>query len=119
MKTIIFLFFAGIAATGLLLAQGKIASPNPSRMSSNPMTYDPKSPPPVSLPEAYALALGHIGAATNRFHCVTASCLERTNSGWAGWVFTFGNTNNQRARVVVFYDKRPWTDRYNSDVEIK
>jgi hypothetical protein len=90
-------------ATGLLLAQGKVGS-GTHRYSVVP-SYDPKTPPPVSLPEAYALAVAHIGTATNQFHCVAASCLEMTNAGFTGWTFSFSDTNGQRGRVVVYFDK--------------
>jgi hypothetical protein len=116
MKTILILFFAVLAATGLLLAQGQVNVSSRWWGSSDSRPYNCRFPPSIALPEAYTLALAHIGAATNRFHCLTASCLESTNSGLAGWTFSFSNTNNQRARVVVFYDKKVWTDSQHSDV---
>src|ERR1051326_4583679 len=57
-----------IATGGTLLGQGWAGS-NPGALSSNPITYDPKIPPPVALPEAYSLALSHIGTGVNSFHC--------------------------------------------------
>jgi len=69
------------------------------------MSYDLGDPPPLTLSQAYPLAMSHLGAATNRFYCVTASCLEITNFGNTGWLFSFSNTNRQRGRVMVFFDK--------------
>jgi hypothetical protein len=113
-RTLLVAPVVGSMAACLVVAQGRLGS-NLSSMSSNPITYDPKFPPPLALPDAYALAVSHMGSSTNSFHCVTASALERTNSGWAGWTFLFSNTNNDHTRVVVFYDKRAWTDPQNSD----
>jgi len=100
---------AVLSASHLPFAQGYSGS-NPGRLSSNPIVYDSRKPPPLMLPEAYNLALTHMSGKTNTFYCVAASCLERTNSGWAGWTFLFSNTNGERTRVVVFYDKHTWTD---------
>src|SRR5882672_9876053 len=66
--------------------------------------YDPKTRPPLSLSEAYSLALSNLAAETNQFHCVTANCLESTNRGFTGWMFRFADTNNQRLPVMVFFD---------------
>src|SRR5215831_7782691 len=85
------------ASVVLLLAQGRVGS-GTHRYSRFP-TYDPSSPPPLTLADAYSLALGHIGAATNRFYCVSASCLETTNAGFTGWTFSFSSTNRERGRV--------------------
>ena len=38
--------------------------------NGKPWSYDPKTVPPLALPEAYAMAVAHIGIATNRCHCV-------------------------------------------------
>jgi hypothetical protein len=103
MKNLLLLVLAGIAATGLLLAQGRGGSNNFRR--SKFMTYNPGTPPPITLPEAYAAALSHLGTATNRSYCVSASCLECTNRGFTGWWFVFSNTNQERGRVIVFFDK--------------
>lgn len=68
-------------------------------------SYDGKTPPPLTLPEASEIALGRLGETTNRFYCLTASCLDMTNRGFTGWTFWFSNTNAQRARVDVYFDK--------------
>ena len=72
--------------------------------------YDFKKAPPLALPVAYALALRRIGPATNRFHCVTATCLERSNNWSTGWTFEFSSTNAQHATVKVFFNTRVWLD---------
>lgn len=104
-----------IAAVGLLLAQG----PNPPGGNSwrrYQKPYDSKESPPVSLSEAYALVLGHIGTATNRFYCVSATCLDPTKRGLPGWTFCFSNTNGQRAYMEVSFDKEINTDEQSASV---
>jgi hypothetical protein len=86
------------AFTGLVFAQGRGSTP----WVAPP--YDVKWAPAKSLPEAYALAMADIGAATNRFHCVSASCLDKEFRG--GWTFLFSNTNGQTARVVVWFNAK-------------
>ena len=95
--------FLSIVTAGVLVAQGTITSGG--RRWAVVQTYDGKTPPPLSLPEAYMRALSRVGEATNRFYCVSASSLEMTNNGFTGWTFWFSNTNSQRARVDVFFDK--------------
>jgi hypothetical protein len=90
-------------AAGFVLAQGSITSGG--KRWSPFQSYDGKSRPPLSLSEAYVLAEGKIGSATDRFFCVKASCLEMTNNGFTGWTFWFSNTNFEQARVDVFFDK--------------
>jgi hypothetical protein len=81
---------------GWLFAQGYV-------FSGTGPAYDPKTPPPLSLPEAYKLATAHLGARTNQFYCVKASCLERVQ--YAGWVFGFSSTNGQTAHLIVWFSK--------------
>ena len=98
------LLFSVLLVIGLsaALAQSVING----RRASKYRTYDPKDRPPVSLPEAYPIALVRLGPATNRFHCVYASVSELSNSnGWTGWTFWFSNTNGERGRVIVFFDR--------------
>ena len=64
------------------------------------------------------MAVTHIGAATNAFYCVAASCLERTNAGFTGWTFSFLNTNGQRGRVNVFFDREVETVARSGEVLI-
>jgi hypothetical protein len=76
-------------------------------LGGKPETYDPRTPPPLSLPEAYALALtrmSHYTHYTNQFHCVEANCTEMTNNGFTGWKFVFGNTNGEFGDVEVYFD---------------
>lgn len=68
-------------------------------------SYDGRTPPPLTLPQAYEIALVRLGESTNRFYCLTASCVEMTNRGFTGWTFLFSNTNAQHARVDVYFDK--------------
>jgi hypothetical protein len=99
-------FFAGLfvaVSVCLLLAQGKVGSG--THRGSKFQSYNPNSPPPLALADAYNLALDHLGKATNRFFCISASCLEMTNAGFTGWTFSFSNTNRERGRVDVYFDK--------------
>lgn len=84
----------------LTLGQGRFPSSN----ASHPLgPHDPKSPPPTSLQNAYVAVLDRLGGATNRFHCVSATCLEKTPFGLPGWSFTFSNTNGETARVEYYF----------------
>ena len=101
MKSILIAFLAMVVVTGWLFAQGRAGS-NPGSGGYLGI-YDGGTPPPVSLPEAYQIALIHIGPATNSFYCLSASCVD--DKGHRGWTFTFGNTNGQRGRVIVYFTK--------------
>jgi hypothetical protein len=96
MKKPILLSLMTVATASWLLAQGYV-------FSGVGPKYDPKTPPPLSLPEAYTLATAHLGVRTNQFYCVKASCLERIQ--YAGWVFGFSSTNGQTAHLIVWFDK--------------
>src|ERR1035438_9405963 len=88
---------------GLVMAQGIV---NGYRaIGGKPETYDPKTPPPLSLPEAYALALNSTGRYTNQFYCVSANCTEMTSNGFTGWKFIFASTNGEFGDVEVYFDK--------------
>jgi hypothetical protein len=106
MKLVILVLLAASVAVGLL-AQSIVTSGG--ARWAQPQSYDPKTPPPLALPDAYALALGNLAktpGATNRFHCISASCVELSSSnGWTGWTFWFSNTNGDRARLWVFFDQ--------------
>ena len=103
MKRIMFGIFASALGIIFLMAQGKVSSSGPYPVFP---PYDPRTPPPLSMGEAYALAVAHLGRATNQFYCITASCLQTTNDPFTGWTFSFSNTNGQRGRVnVYFYGK--------------
>jgi hypothetical protein len=95
---------ATLARVGILLAQGQAGS------SYHP-TYDLSKPPPVNLIEAYGLALTHLGEATNRVHCLTATCRDGDGARSAAWTLEFSNTNGHHAVVKVFLsDKSVWID---------
>jgi len=103
-QVLLFAFFVVIAAG--LLAQSIVGSGG--ARWAQPQAYDPKTPPPLALPQAYVLALSNLAktpGATNRFHCISASCVEMNNTnGWTGWTFWFANTNGDRASLMVFFD---------------
>src|SRR5947199_5418241 len=95
---------AAADSTGILLAQGlNPAGGNSPRHHRSP--YDPKTRPPVSISEAYSLAASYLGAATNRFYCTGATCLEIGLSGFPAWKFSWSDTNAQHAYVEVTFDK--------------
>jgi hypothetical protein len=101
MKSILIALLSFIAITALLFAQGRTGS-NPGS-EGYLGSYDGGTPPPVSLPEAYGIALTHIGSASNAFYCLSASCVD--DKGHRGWTFKFGNTNGQRGRVIVYFTR--------------
>ncbi len=110
-----------LVSVGVLLAQSVIISAD--RRVTKFQSYDPKTPPPLSLPEAYSLALGQLGkipGATNRFHCISASCIEMPSiDGWTGWTFWFAKTNGERARMWVFFDGGVTSDVHDGEVFTK
>ncbi len=108
-RTFLIVLCIGLAG-GLLLAQSIINGYRVANFSGKPATYDPKTPPPLALPDAYALAVAHINRITNRFHCVAANCTEMTNNALTGWTFTFSNTNGVRGNVQVYFDKMVTSD---------
>jgi hypothetical protein len=112
MKRIILTALATTIAVGLL-AQGKAGSAGWRRFES---PYDGKTPPPIGLSEAYGLALVRLGAATNRFYCVSGGCLEKTKRGLPGWTFYFSNTNGERAYMEVSFDKEVDTDAQSAEL---
>jgi hypothetical protein len=78
----------------------------PLTHSRNVRHYDSKRPPPLALPEAYALAELYIGAATNEFWCVTAACQpDQGTATITHWEFGFFNTNGASTNLLVFFDK--------------
>jgi hypothetical protein len=90
-----------------LLGQGKTGS-HDNRVYTSP--YDPKTRPPVAVPEAYERALRYLGAATNRFYCVSTTCLELGRSGYPAWKFSFSDTNGESAYLEVTFDKEVYPD---------
>jgi hypothetical protein len=103
MKSTIVTVLAITIATGLVFAQGFSGS------SQHP-GFDPKRPPPLALPEAYTLATARLGATTNRFFCVSATCVEPAGFSIKAWTFGFSNTNGQMARVKVFFNQDVFVD---------
>jgi hypothetical protein len=101
-RFIVFIAVAALLSVTLLFGQSIVMTAG--RRWSQYQDYDPKTRPPLPLSEAYALALNNLAAETNRFHCVTASCVESTNKGFTGWMFRFADTNDQRLGVMVFFD---------------
>lgn len=100
------LLSAGVLAAGLLL--GQVGNgPFPPGGVRPPKPYDPRTPPPLLLPDAYALAVGHLereGTSTNEFYCLSASCLDYTNV-MPGWWFTFSNISGQHMDIWVGFDR--------------
>jgi hypothetical protein len=97
MQRVVGVLCAVASTAGLLFAQGWSGS-------SHLPTFDSKRPPPLTLVQAYAIAEKRIGTATNRFYCVTASCLDPTNRVSTGWVFEVSNTNGDRAIIKVLFN---------------
>ena len=60
-----------------------------------PVASTPKAFPPITLPEAYSLAMSKLGADTNTFHCTSADSSLNT------WCLSFYNTNGVLKTVVV------------------
>jgi hypothetical protein len=117
MKNVLVLIFASFAAIYFALGQG-VAGSNPGFDFGVPMDppYDGKKFPPLSLAEAYDMAVGRLGSTTNRFYCVSATCLEKTKSGWPAWTFSFSNTNGQTARVEVYFRKATFIDPASAEI---
>ena len=69
-------------------------------------SYDKSKPPTLSLPAAYQLAIAALGAATNQFHCVSATISQEISA--PAWYFTFCSTNKtptERWIIVEFGGK--------------
>lgn len=61
---------------------------------------------PLSLHDAYSVAISYVGAATNRWWCTAASCgPDYGTTNLTHWGFGFANTNKGTLRVYVFFDK--------------
>lgn len=101
------LFISSIVA---MTALGILADANRERQTPK-SKYDKTSPPLVLMADAHALALRALGAETNQYYCVSATCLnplpDRINAGSdnAGWLFEFSNTNGVEKRVAVYFDR--------------
>jgi hypothetical protein len=95
------------SAVGFVFAQGWSGN-------SHLPTFDSKKRPPLALPQAYAVAERHIGPATNRFFCVTATCVDSTNTVSTGWSFGFSDTNGSHATVKVLFNTEVWIDEHSA-----
>ena len=108
MKRIFVIVLASAATVGLVIGQGQLT------IGGNHWQrywgWPTNAPPPLTLSDAYSLALADVGQTANRFYCVAASTLEMTNYHFRGWAFTFADTNGQRARVEVSFDRELRTD---------
>jgi hypothetical protein len=65
---------------------------------------DEKSPP-ITLPQAYAVATQALRTYTNTFHCIGAG-VGYSQSSDGEWLFKFCSTNRDYKYVVVFLDKK-------------
>jgi hypothetical protein len=110
MKRFLFIGMGVALMTSWMLGQGQFTPRHGGNHWQHFWGWNPKQPPPLSLPESYSLTLAHIGRATNNFFCVSASSLEMTNYYFRGWAFSFSDTNGRRARVEVSFDKELRTD---------
>jgi len=60
----------------------------------------------LSIAEAYALALAHIGPASNRMWCISGNCQTAYGpTTFTHWEFGFSDTNGALTKVEVFFDK--------------
>jgi hypothetical protein len=107
MKTMLLTFALVASAAIVVLAQGRISSGSWRKYQD---AYDAKSEPPITLAEAHSMALAYIGTNSNNVYCVSASCLEKTGYGMAGWTMWFARTNGQRGIVCVSFDKEVLAD---------
>jgi hypothetical protein len=100
--------FIVIIAARAVLATAVLAQ---SIISGGPRPDLRKDKPPVTLSEAYTLALHKLGTETNQFHCVEASSRTSNSKGFRGWVFTFWSTNDVHFEVFVSYGREVWPQR--------
>ena len=115
MKKITGVILIGAAVTAVLFGQG-VNHPGGNSWRRYQAPYDSKTPPPVTLLEAYSLAVNYLGDATNRFYCVGAECLKTTTPGLPGWTFSFSNTNGQYAYLEVSFDRDINVNTSNKDL---
>src|ERR1051325_66396 len=102
MKNILIPLLFITAFAGFLFAQGWAWSGS----GGPPKLFPRNKPPPLSLSEAYAVAIAFVGAATNQFWCSGAHCppdYAATNYV-THWEFGFSNTNGELRRVFVFFE---------------
>jgi hypothetical protein len=122
-KTICCLAIFALSGMALLFAQtSNTTKGDTSWYSGNTaphhaLDYDKKTPPVLSMSDAYILALKKLGADTNRYYCLSATCLisfplassSGSNSS-QGWAFDFANTNGVEKKILVGFDKLVWVE---------
>jgi hypothetical protein len=107
----------GAFYSGPQLYRNTLETNGSSYFHSQEPLYDKKTPPNLSLSDAYALALAKLGSDTNQYYCISATCLEDIpvlpNEGMhvqTGWTLDFSNTNGIQKRVFVYFDKAACID---------
>src|SRR5437868_6703603 len=104
MKTRILLVSFAVVTTLFVMAQGNdFVYPNASENLGFRTPHSITNTPPIDLPTAYNMALRYVAEVTNRFYCVSASCLELKGE-MQGWTFCYANTNGARAFVDVSFE---------------
>ena len=100
-----------------ILCLAQIDNITSMRNTASEPPYDWKIPPPLNLGVAYEKAIQGLGADTNQFHCISATCLSRLIGVGSssesmcntGWTFVFQNTNGAPKNVYVYFDKASTT----------
>jgi hypothetical protein len=73
--------------------------------AGNPI-FNVNKMPPISLPDACAMATHILGTETNRFYCVGARLDASRPSNDGDWWFSFCSTNGEVRNVYIFLDKK-------------
>ena len=99
MKRGFFVALLLVVAADLLFAQGlTMRRPHP--------IIGANTRPPLSLPDAYSVAITYVGPATNRWWCIAGHCSpDYGTTNLTHWEFGFSNTNKGVLRVHVFFDR--------------
>jgi hypothetical protein len=112
-------FFVLMVTAGLLLAQSNSPSTRsfmgPETVAKTP-PRDGKIPPPLNLGAAYDKAMLKLGADTNQFHCVSATCLpwlthiagaDDVTGSSSGWTFVFLTPMESKEMSMYILTKHP------------
>jgi hypothetical protein len=101
-----------LLATAAIVCMAQINSFSPTKNVAPPTPYDKKIPPALSLNIAYNKAVQALGTSTNKYYCISTTCLNHlgmvgSSEGFSeyGWTFIFSNTNGTITNVYVFFDK--------------